>query len=31
MFCMGGGAIALRMGPGSTSVIDQLKSLIARK
>jgi hypothetical protein len=28
MFCLGGGAIALRAGPGSASVTDQLKSLI---
>jgi hypothetical protein len=27
--CLGGGAVALRMGPGSTSVTDQLKGLIA--
>lgn len=31
MFCLGGGAIALKSGPGSGSLKDQLKSLVGMK
>ena len=32
MFCLGGGAVALRMGPASSSgIVDQLKGLIAKR
>lgn len=30
MFCLGGGAIALKTGPGAGSLKDQLKSLVGR-